>query len=421
MFIIYNLILTLLMPLWVPWMYFRSSRRAEAPNWRERSGNYEGTIPPKDKKVRRIWVHAVSVGEVIAARPFLKELRRTLPTHEIVLTVTTSSGHQTARETMEGLYEYLVYFPIDIPKFMLRAMQRVRPEIAIIMETELWFNFLWAAKTFDVTTMVVNGRMSDRAYKRTKNIAFFYKALFKDVDRNLVQSEMDRERFESLGARNVQVLGNTKFDEASSPTEVSAAEWQERLGIPDEKQVVVVGSTRSEMEEELVVSSFFQLENVVYVHAPRHLETTGRIVELFKKHAGSSGKTIGLRSENATADYLVLDTFGELSSVYSVADVAVIGGGFDKLGGQNLIQPFAFGKPVLHGPNMMNFRTVSEAGVKAGASMICANSAELVGALRMLLGDAEKRATMGAEAKKLVAANIGASKRYADAVVAEVK
>ncbi|MBI1331720.1 MAG: glycosyltransferase [Armatimonadetes bacterium] len=415
MFILYNLVLTLLSPIWVPWMLLRARRRKEAPNWRERSGNYTDAIPAKPKDKERIWVHAVSVGEVVAARPFLRELRRLAPNCEIVLSVTTSSGYQTAKDMEMPPFDYVVYMPIDVPKFTLRAMQRVRPSVVVIMETELWMNFLWAAKVFDAKVLVVNGRMSDRAYRNSVRVKPFYRALFKDVDRCLVQSAVDAERFESLGASRVEVFGNTKFDEAANVVTSVTDDWREKLGIEAGKPVVVVGSTRSEMEEELVVSAFFELKDVVFVHAPRHVETAERIVNLVRSR--SSEVRVGQRSKGETGEYLVLDTFGELGSVYSIADVVVIGGGFDRLGGQNLIQPLAMGKPVLHGPNMFNFRDVSAASVQAGASVVCADAASLASSIRELLEDSSRRERMSSAAKALVAANVGASERYADAVV----
>ncbi len=420
MFILYNLALTLLSPIWVPWMIWRTRKRQEAPNWKERSGNYSGVVKVREKKKNRVWVHAVSVGEVIAAKPFLSQLRQLAPDCEIVLSVTTSSGHQTAREMEMPLFDSLVYFPIDVPKFTLRAMQWVRPDVMVIMETELWYNFLWAADVFDVRTMIVNGRISDKAYKTDLKVGFFFRSLFKLMDRCLVQTQTDKDRFESLGAKGVEVFGNTKFDEASSVVSVDANEWREKLSISMGKWVVVVGSTRSELEERLVVDAFFQLKDVVFVHAPRHIESAGRILEVFQKQVGSSGKSIGLRSLGESGDYLVLDTFGELGSVYSVADVVVIGGGFDKLGGQNLIQPLALGKPVIHGPNMFNFRDVAASSVRAGCSIICDNSDEVATQIKLLLNDEETRKVMADAAKKLIAENVGASRRYAEAVIAEM-
>ena len=421
MFFLYNLVLTLLSPLWVPWMVVRSRRRKEAPNWKERSGNYESVVPPRDKSKPRIWVHAVSVGEVIAVKPFLREVRAQAPDCEIILSVTTSSGHQTAREMEMPLFDHLVYFPIDVPKFTLRAMQRVRPDAVVIMETELWFNFLWAAKVFDVRTLIVNGRISDKAYRTDLKAGFFFRALFKNIDRCLVQSELDKKRFESLGATGVEVFGNTKFDEATAVLDADPSVWREKLGIPEGKRVVVVGSTRSEMEEELIVRSFFLVPNLVFVHAPRHIESALRIVDIFTKHVGDTGKTVGLRSKGETGDYIVLDTFGELGSVYSIADVVVIGGGFDTLGGQNLIQPLALGKPVIHGPNMANFREVAAASVRAGSSVICETSEGVASEIRILLEDDAKRAAMGAAAMQLIADNIGASQRYAEAVLSAIR
>ncbi len=420
MFILYNLALTLLSPIWVPWMIWRTRKRQEAPNWKERSGNYDGVVKVRDKKKNRVWVHAVSVGEVIAAKPFLSQLRQLAPDCEIVLSVTTSSGHQTAREMEMPLFDSLVYFPIDVPKFTLRAMQWVRPDVMVIMETELWYNFLWAADVFDVRTMIVNGRISDKAYKTDLKVSFFFRSLFKLMNRCLVQTETDKERFESLGAKGVEVFGNTKFDEASSVVSVDANEWREKLGIPTGKRVIVVGSTRSELEEQLVVDAFFQLKDVVFVHAPRHIESAGRIIEVFQKQVGSSGKSIGRRSLGESGDYLVLDTFGELGSVYSVADVVVIGGGFDELGGQNLIQPLALSKPVIHGPNMFNFRDVAASSVRAGCSIICDSSDEVATQIQSLLNDDERRKVMADGAKKLIADNVGASRRYAEAVIAEM-
>jgi 3-deoxy-D-manno-octulosonic-acid transferase len=416
MYLLYNFALTLLSPIWVPWMIWRSRKRNEAPNWKERSGIYE-SVPPRDKTKPRIWVHAVSVGEVIAAKPFLRQLREKSPSCDVVLSVTTSSGHQTAREMEMPLYDHLVFFPIDVPKFTLRAMQRVQPDVIVIMETELWYNFLWAADVFDVKTMVVNGRMSDRAFRNSQKFAFFYRALFKLVNRCLVQTSTDKERFEALGAKNVVVFGNTKFDEASAVTSIEPSEWRSKLGMAEGKSVVVVGSTRSEMEEELVIQAFFAISDVVFVHAPRHIESAGRLTEIFRKHAGSTGKTIGLRSNGESGDYIVLDTFGELGSVYSIADVVVIGGGFDTLGGQNLIQPLALEKPVIHGPNMFNFREVANASVEAGCSIVCSSAEDVASTIQSLLADSGKRSEMALAARKLVNQNVGASQRYAEAVM----
>lgn len=406
MFLLYNFLLTILAPFWVPWMWLRAMQRKEKPNWKERQGIFD--LPERGSK-RRIWIHTVSVGEFVACKPILQELRRVLPKYEIVVSVTTSSGHQTAREAEAGLFDHLVYFPIDIARFQLSALQRVRPDVVAIMETELWMNFLWAAKTFDAQTMLINGRISDRSFPRAKKVRFFYQALLRDIDRCLMQTSIDRERIAALGAKEAMVLGNCKFDQALENLDIDPAQWKQELKLSG-KPVVVIGSTRGAEEETLVLRALELVgrDRVQVVHAPRHLERVEPLAAAVGAHA--------LRSRSEAADYLILDTYGELSKTYAVADIVIIGGGFANLGGQNIIQPLAHGKPVLHGPHMQNFRDVAAMADAAGAAIPCATAEALASHLIDLLDNPEKRRVMGLAARTLVSENVGASARYAQAI-----
>lgn len=410
MFILYNILLTLLAPIWVPWMLLRARSRREQPNWKERQGEFE--IEPISG-VRRVWVHAVSVGEVIAATPILRELKGLLPTHEIVLSVTTSSGHQTARERAVGLYDHLVYFPIDVARFQLAAMSRVRPDAVAIMETELWLNFLWAAKAVGAQTLLVNGRISDRSFPRARRIAYFYRRLTAFLDQALMQSKRDAERIEALGAKNVRVLGNCKFDEAAD-IDADPEAVRADLGIPHGALVIVVGSTRGEEEERFVLDALAALdrEGVVIVHAPRHLERAAALAEAASERLGAAAR----RSAGQTGPYLVLDTYGELGRVYSAADVVIVGGGFANHGGQNLLQPLALGKPVLFGPHMQNFADAAREAQACGAGIVCVTPEELAEAMADLLGDRSRREEMGRAAAEMIARHLGASRRYAEAI-----
>jgi len=411
---LYNILILITSPFWAVWMWLRTNRRKEKPNWQERFGNLP-IRPHKDAK--RIWFHAVSVGEVVASMPILRELKATLPDHEIILSVTTSSGHQTAREKAANLYDHLVYFPIDVARFQLAAMQRVKPKVVAVMETELWFNFLWAAKVFDARTLLINGRISDRSFPRSQKVAFFYRALLKFVDRCLMQTPSDAERISALGGQNVEVFGNAKFDQAAEGLDADPAYWRKELGLDPKKLTIVIGSTRGEEEARFVLSALTEIgmEEIQVIHAPRHLETVPDLVKDIDKCFDSPA----LRSKKETGSYLVLDSYGELGKVYSVADIVVIGGGFSNLGGQNLIQPLAHGKPVLHGPHMQNFRDASEAAAKVGATQVCPTPSELAAAIRTLMADPQKRETMGKAAASLIQTGLGASKRYAEAIAKE--
>lgn len=414
-FWLYNILLILLSLIWVPWMIWRSARRKEKPNWKQRTGDLPLDSPKKG--VRRVWVHAVSVGEVLAARPILKEIRELDPELEIVLSTTTSSGQTAAQENAEGLFDHLVYFPIDVPRFVIAAMIRVRPRVVALMESELWMNFLWAAKEFRATTILVNARVSDRSFRRSRWIRPYYRALFSNLDRAMAQTKTDAARLQALGFAQPETVGNSKFDAAYEDT-AKAKDWRLELGIPSDAKVVVVGSTRSEHEEKLVLGALKAADlDVWVVHAPRHIESAPRLASLYRAQFGE----VALRSKGETGRYLVLDTYGELSGVYSIADVVVLGGSFDDLGGQNILQPLAHGKPVIHGPHMQNFQEAAAAAAEARAAITARNEQDLTEWLKRLFRSDAVRAVMGSAATALVRGNLGSSRTYAEAIVEAAK
>jgi 3-deoxy-D-manno-octulosonic-acid transferase len=409
MFFLYNVLIPLLSPIWGPWMYWRTRRRKEQPNWKERFGDFR--LTPRTDDVPRVWLHAVSVGEVIAALPILRELRAQAPRAEIILTVTTSSGHQTAREQAKGLFDHLRYFPIDVLRFQMAAMQQVQPRVVVVMETELWMNHLWCAKLFQAETLLINGRISDRAYPRSQKLTFFYRTLFKSLDRALMQTTVDAERIESLGAKNVQVVGNCKFDQAATVSDRSPDEWRAELGIQANLPCVVVGSLRAEEFDSLAPAITELAESGIQVIvAPRHLERTEELVASLKQSVSRRSKSEPMRD-----NLLILDSYGELSAIYAVADIAIIGGGFANLGGQNLIQPLAQGIPVVVGPHMQNFRDVTELAVRNDAARQV--PAEAVSrTIQELRANPDQLRQMGIAAKILVAENTGASRRYVEII-----
>lgn len=416
MFFLYNVLILLTSPVWVVWMLIRSRRRAESPNWQERFGNYRHIKIPKDKPA--IWIHAVSVGEVVASLPVLRQIRALLPDHHIVLSVTTSSGHRTAREHAVEMYDSLVYFPLDLARFQLSALMRVRPDVVAVMETELWFNFLWAAKAVGAKTLLLNGRISDRSFPRSQKLGSFYKALLAMMDRCLMQSKVDADRIMQLGGQNVEVLGNVKFDQAIDGLDADRNEWLEALGLSPLQPTVVIGSSRGEDEERVIASALKSVKSPFnLVWAPRHIERTQYVLDELKQICSH----VALRSKAEKGTVVILDSYGELSKVYAVADVVVIGGSFADLGGQNLIQPLAHGKPVLHGRFMQNFREVTALANRAGATVQCNDANDLAAAIDQLLNDPEARRAMGRAGATLVQENEGASRKYALAVAEAVK
>ena len=413
-------------------MYFRSLKRKPAPLWKERFGTYP--LPPH-KGRRRIWLHAVSVGEFLAAVPILDEIRSQFPNHDLVLSCTTSSGHQTAEQTNhkrieEGkipLFDHLIYFPIDVARITLSALQQVRPEVVVIMETELWFNFLWAAKVFDSRVMIVNGRISDRSFPRMMKLNWFYRSMLKDIDRALMQSQTDANRLKELGFEAPEVAGNCKFEQALPPKNANPDLARTLFAIPKNQLLIIVGSTRSELEENLVLSALTSLRNQIQVpftviHAPRHLERAPFILTLAEKQGFHAQLRTALSTaENATdVNYWVLDSYGELANMYGGCDIAVVGGGFDRLGGQNILQPLGWGKPVIHGPNMQNFADASALAMRAGATLVCATAEELADSLSQLINNPPQREKMGESARQLVADNLGAVQRFSIALKQEI-
>ncbi|MEP0767390.1 MAG: hypothetical protein HRF45_12740 [Fimbriimonadia bacterium] len=410
MFLLYNLLVSLTAWLWLPWAWMRSRRRAEPVRWSERMGRLRVEPGPD-----RIWVHAVSVGEVHAAIPVLREIRKRLPGYEILLSTTTSSGQQTARDGARDLYDHLVYFPMDVASFCLNAMIRARPKAVVIMETELWLNFLWAADVVRAKVLIANGRLSDRSYARARRFRFFYRHLLRYVHLCLMQSQTDCERIIALGADPARVrnAGNTKFDQAMAER-VEGTAAREEFGVPRDVPCVVVGSTRSQEEETLVLNALLrvrtELPDLYFVLAPRHVERVSEVLDVLSER----GLRAARRSHSEKgADCLLLDTFGELAKAYACADVAVVGGGFGGFGGQNIFQPLAYGKPVFFGPAMHNFRDIAELALRTGVGFRVSTSEELAEGMLSLLHSPDRLRSISDEAQRLIAANQGASERIA--------
>lgn len=418
--LLYNLLLFLLSPLWLAYTLVRIVGGSWRERWWERFGFLQ--IPPPTHK-RRLWLHCVSVGETLAALPVLKELRKALPDYEIVLTTTTPTGQRTARDSAHAWVDYIAYFPLDLPFAVNRALWHIQPDALILFETELWFNLVYAQHRRGGLVLVLNGRLSDRSFRRARALRAFYRALLRHVDFACVQSPTDALRFIELGLSpsRVEVVGNTKFDQALESADASPDEWRARLSLPPDAPVIVVGSTRTPDEERLIAEAYrlvrSALPQTCLILAPRHLERVPEVESLLSEQGLEPVRRTQLPlPDGRHAQVVLVDTFGELAQLYCVADVAVVGGAFAPLGGQNLFQPLAHGKPVFFGPHTHNFRDIAQLAKEAGVGFEVHTAGELAEGILRLLRDEHARQEIATRARELIARHQGAARRCAQYV-----
>jgi 3-deoxy-D-manno-octulosonic-acid transferase len=363
-----------------------------------------------------IWIHAVSVGEVLTARPLARDLRARYPRLRVFLSTTTLAGQQLARRSVHDV-DAVFYFPFDLDVFVRRTLNLVRPRLFVMMETEIWPNLLRECRKRGIKTAIVNGRLSQRSYPRYRLVRRFMRHVLADIDRFCVQSEESARRFVDLGAApaNVMVTGSLKFDSLDLGPSLHGRARDRVLRhfcLPPSRRVIVAGSTMKG-EEGAVFRAFRRLRsvapNALLIIAPRHPERFDDVARMSREE----GLKTALRTELAIdaeprADVVILDTIGELATVYQIATVVFVGGSLVPTGGHNILEPAVFGKPIVFGPHMENFAEIAAAFVSNGAAMQVRFERELDDALHTLLTDGVQRARLGAAARALVEANRGA-------------
>jgi 3-deoxy-D-manno-octulosonic-acid transferase len=382
------------------------------PSYREGLGERFGFGAPLDGKT--IWIHAVSVGEVQAAEPLVRQLIQRYPGHRLVLTTVTPTGRTRARQLF-GDSATLRYVPFDLPGSVRRFFDRVQPRLAIILETELWPNLYAECGRRSVPLVLASARMSPRSigwYRRL--VPLFRQALSNGIV-IAAQSEADAERFRLIGApaERTHVAGNIKFDfEPPRDVEVRGRRWREQ-NAPD-RMVWVAGSTH-EGEEELVLDAHRKVlqrfADALLVLVPRHPNRFDSVRELL----GRRGERAVHRSSGALiapSDSVMLgDTMGELMMFYAAADVAFVAGSLVPIGGHNLLEPASLGLPTLTGPHNFNSEEIAQLLLDAGAARIVTDSVQLAHDVTGLFGDVSRRAAMGAAGKAVLDANRGALDR----------
>jgi 3-deoxy-D-manno-octulosonic-acid transferase len=398
-----------------PYYLWRMRRRGGyASGFSHRFGEVP-PLPPKRADVKRIWLQAVSVGEILAIGPLLQALQRA--GHEIYLTTTTSTGFKLAQEKYSPLVAGIGYFPLDFCWFNARAWRQVQPDLCLLMEGERWPEHIDAARRHGVPLMCINARLSDRSFRRSAKFAWVMRASYGHVARFLCAAKRDEQRFRALGipAAKLHTMGNLKLDVSIPLLDDGAKRALRReLGLPS-AGLVLLGSSTWPGEEAALLDALREVRNrglaVSLLLVPRHAERREELRALLAR----SGFSFHLRSAGAASgevDVAVGDTTGELRKLTQLADLVFVGKSLPPHeGGQTPVEAAILGKPVLHGPAMTNFRDIIRSLAEAAAVRRVESHDELVEAAVNLLGDTAQRETLAAAARDWSAANRGATQR----------
>ena len=414
MHLLYSAALAALLLLSLPyWLVQGARKRKYRAGLGERLGRVPARVRPADGP-GSVWVHAVSVGEVLAVSGLIAELRRRWPERRVFLSTTTATGQQLARERFGE--ENVFYLPLDFAFAIRPWLRLVRPELVVLAETEFWPNFLRLARKRGARVAVVNARISDRSLPDYRRWRGLMRPVLANVDLFLAQSQEDGRRLAEIGApaERVQVGGNLKFDIQAPAATPFAQELRPRLARSGAGPVLVCGST-VEGEERLVLRAFRevlrQYPDALLVLAPRHPERFDAAAELVLTSALALWRRSRLEAEAPLrGGVLLLDSIGELASIYSLATLAFVGGSLVPKGGHNILEPAYFGVPIVVGPHTENFRDMV-ALFRAADALRVVDAAALAGALLSLLQDATGREALGRRAAEVFRAQAGASAR----------
>ena len=392
---------------YLPVAVARRLRRGVPLHVRARLGLESVAVTPRPAG----WVHAVSVGEVLAAMPLVEGLQRLAPGLPIVVTTVTDTGARVVRERLAGRAAHR-FFPLDFPAAVRRTVTAIEPVFLVLMETELWPNTLRIVAGRGVPIMVANGRLSDRSFRRYRRLRRLLRPVLEHVRVFAMQSDEDARRIIALGAApdRVAVTGNLKHEPPAATSGVVEL-WRRLLGLRAGQPVWIAGSTHRG-EEAAVLDAHAEARrrwpDLVLVLAPRHPERAPEVLDLVAARGWAAVRRSGLPREGQEGAVIVLDTVGELAQLYALADVVFVGGSLVAVGGHNMLEPALRGKPVLFGPYTMNFREPARLLAERGGARVVPDARALAAELCGLLADRERRERMGALALEAASSRHGA-------------
>jgi 3-deoxy-D-manno-octulosonic-acid transferase len=400
-------------------------------NWRagltERFGKFNVIFKQSITNRQVLWLHAVSVGEVNVCTQLIRAIEPRMPNLKIVVSTTTTTGMAELKKKLPTLVSK-IYYPLDLRKYVSRALSAIYPEAIILVEAEIWPNFIWRATEMGIPVFLVNARLSDRSYRNYKRFAFIFRPLFASLAGVGAQNEADAARLRELGCRPelIQIVGNLKFDAAHLETQVNlnVDGMLRQIGVPAGARILLGASTHD--GEEAVLGEIFlrlrkQFPDLFLVLVPRHFERSrdaGRALRdrgvkfIYRSDVGSSTQ---LKPDKV--DCLLVNTTGELKFFYEHATVIFVGKSLTAKGGQTPIEPAAVGKPVIFGPNMQNFSDVVRDFLAKDGAVQVQNASELETKLAELLASETRRAELGRNAIKVVRENQGAIDSTVDMIV----
>lgn len=425
---IYNILFTTFFLLASPYYFWRMRRRG---NWLDgffqRFGSYD--VKTKQAVTNRhiLWLHAVSVGEVNLCTQLIRALEPRLPNVKIIVSTTTTTGMGELKKKLP-MHISKIYYPIDRRKYVARAIATLRPRAIVLVEAEIWPNFIWRAKRQEIPLFLVNARLSERSFRGYKRFGFLFRSLFAEFDGVGAQNEVDADRLRKLGCRPevIRVVGNLKFDAARIEERrvLNVAALMAQLGVPADAQLLVAGSTHP--GEEAILADVTQrlrtrFPKLFLILVPRHFERCREVGRELQtrgiKFAYRSEVTAHTQHRAGELDCLLVNTTGELKFFYEPATVIFVGKSLTAQGGQNPIEPGALGKPILFGPNMQNFADVARSFVANDGAVQVKDAAELESQLAALLRDAARREQLGQNALKVVRENLGAIERTVEMIL----
>jgi 3-deoxy-D-manno-octulosonic-acid transferase len=421
---IYNVVsIFLILPV-MAYHYYRSVSRGRAPAFAERFGLFSKESLKVLNGRPVIWLHAVSVGESIAARPLLKSLRSRYPDHAIVVSNTTETGRGIAAGFAEQ--DLCIYFPFDFLPAVYAALNSIKPQIVIIMETEIWPNFTREAARRSIPVLLANGRISDRSYSRYLTFSWFFRHSLQLFSQLCMQTQIDRERIVAIGAppERTVVSGNLKYDiPYHQVTGEERTALRRQYGIPLEALVVVAGSTHSG-EDEHIVAAYRSLLGegapLFLVLVPRHPERSETVARLLERehlaYQRQSAVNLNAAAGFSGGEVLLVDTVGQLMKMYALADLAFVGGSLVPTGGHNLLEPASVGIPTVFGPHMTNFREIAGLVLHYGAGIQIEGADQLADTWRTLIASVELRQVLGQNGLKLMRDKSGATQQHMDVV-----